>query len=162
MSFSSLSHSLPLFLYYFFYILATDYVVFQSGTLEWFVEENGSAGGWTMCKKAHGPKTRGNGVKKGEAYVQPIIVTHNSTSKADWTLGNDVIKHGKTAGWIGFGSDQSGHWSKRVTGQSGCGSNGSWVKSGCELGRVDPYFSNFFFFWSRCNLSIVYEFLNYN
>ena len=84
MSFSSLSHSRPLFFYYFyylfffyvnlFYLLATDYVVFQSGTLERFVEENGTAGGWTMCKKAHGPKTRGNGVKKGEAYVQPIII----------------------------------------------------------------------------------------
>ena len=35
--------------------------------------------------------------------------------------------------------------------------------SGHESGRVDPYFSNkFFFFWNRCNLSIVYEFLNCN
>ena len=32
-----------------------------------------------------------------------------------------------------------------------------------ESGQVDPYFSNFsFFFWNRCNLSIVYKFLNYN
>ena len=57
----------------------------------------------------------------------------------------------KLAGRVGFGS-----------GQSGCGSNGSRVESGCESGRVDPYFQNFFFFLSRCNLSIVYEFLNYN
>ena len=58
----------------------------------------------------------------------------------------------KRSGRIGFRS-----------GQSGCGSNGSRVESGCESGRVDPYFSKFFFFFlSRCNLSIVYEFINYN
>ena len=36
----------------------------------------------------------------------------------------------------------------RVTSLNGSflnGSNGSRVKSGCELGRVDPYFSNNFF-----------------
>ena len=54
-------------------------------------------------------------------------------------------------GSIGF-AGQTGHGSKRVifkTGQSGCGSNGSRVESGRESGRVDPYFSNnfFFFFW---------------
>ena len=65
-------------------------------------------------------------------------------------------------GSIGF----AGRGSKRVIfkmGQSGCGSNGSRVESGRESGRVDPYFSNnffFFFFGNRCNLSIVYEFLN--
>ena len=40
----------------------------------------------------------------------------------------------KRAGRVGFGS-----------GQSGCWSNGLRVESGCESGRVDPYFSNFFF-----------------
>ena len=42
----------------------------------------------------------------------------------------------KRSGRIGFRS-----------GQSGCGSNGSRVESDCESGRVDPYFSNFFFFF---------------
>ena len=41
----------------------------------------------------------------------------------------------KRVGRVGFGS-----------GQSGRGSNGSQVESGCESGQVDPYFSNFFFF----------------
>ena len=73
----------------------------------------------------------------------------------------------KRAGRVGFGSGQSGRGSKRVTGQNGSflnGSNGSRVESGCKPGQVDPYFSKkfFFFFLSRCNLPIVYEFLNYN
>ena len=67
-----------------------------------------------------------------------------------------LSRHGKTGG-------SSSGWVNRVTGQSGCGSIESQVELGCELGRVDPYFSIFFLvFLSRCNLSIVYEFLNYN
>ena len=70
----------------------------------------------------------------------------------------------KRAGRVGFGSGQSGLWVKQVAGQNGSflnGSIGSRVESGRELGRVDPYFSNnFFFFLNRCNLLIIYEFLN--
>ena len=38
--------------------------------------------------------------------------------------------------------------SRVKTGQSGCGSNGLRVESGCESGQVDPYFSKkkIFFF----------------
>ena len=42
----------------------------------------------------------------------------------------------KRAGRVEFGS-----------GQSGCWSNGLRVESGCESGRVDPYFSIFVFFF---------------
>ena len=45
-----------------------------------------------------------------------------------------------------MGSGQSGRGSKRVMGQSGYESIESMVESGSESGRVDPYFSNFFFF----------------
>ena len=65
-----------------------------------------------------------------------------------------LSRHGKTggSGWVEFESGQTGHGSKRVIfkmGQSGCGSNGSWVESGHESGQVDPYFSNIFFFFGE-------------
>ena len=79
-----------------------------------------------------------------------------------------LLRHGKTSrsGRVGFESGQSGHGSKRVifkqvnwvAGQTGRGL--SRVASRVELTRIFQFF--FFFFWSRCNLSIVYEFLNYN
>ena len=58
----------------------------------------------------------------------------------------------KRAGQVGFGSGQSGLWVKRVAGQNGSFLNesiGSRVESGRELGRVDPYFSNKFFFLKK-------------
>ena len=70
----------------------------------------------------------------------------------------------KCAGRIGYGLGQLGHKSKRVTGQNGSFLNGSQVESGCESGRVEPYFSKKEKkkFLSTCNLSIVYKFLNCN
>ena len=72
----------------------------------------------------------------------------------------------KRAGRVGFGLGQSGHGSKwvifkrvnRVVGQTGCGL--SWVASRVKLTRIFQKF--FFFLGNRCNLPIVYEFLNYN
>ena len=58
----------------------------------------------------------------------------------------------KRAGQVGFGSGQSGLRVKRVAGQNGSFLNGSIrsrVESGRELGRVDPYFSNKFFFFLK-------------
>ena len=49
----------------------------------------------------------------------------------------NYIDMAKRAGRVGTGRVGSG--------QSGCGSNGSRVELGCESGRVDPYFSFFFF-----------------
>ena len=60
-----------------------------------------------------------------------------------------LSRHGKT------GRSDSG-WVNRVAGQSG--RRLSWVASRVELTRI----FQIFFFLSRCNLSIVYEFLNYN
>ena len=75
---------------------------------------------------------------------------------------NDVAKW---AGRVEFGSGQSGLRVKQDKGQNGSFLNrsiGLRVELGCESGQADPYFSNnfFFFFGNRCNLSIVYEFLN--
>ena len=55
----------------------------------------------------------------------------------------------------------------RVAGQNGSFLNrsiGLWVKrvAGWVGSSWPVFFKFFFFFWSRCNLSIVYEFLNYN
>ena len=55
-----------------------------------------------------------------------------------WAVQVDMTKR---AGRVG---------SKRVTGKNGSFLNGSIrsrVESGCESGRVDPYFSKFFFFF---------------
>ena len=65
-------------------------------------------------------------------------------------FGNSKLDIAKRAGRVGFRLGQSGHWSKWVTGQNGSFLNqsiGSRVKLGCESGRVDPYFSNNFFFF---------------
>ena len=59
----------------------------------------------------------------------------------------------KRAGRVGFGSGQSGLRVKRVTGQNGSFLNGltglrvNRVSGRVGSGRVDPYFSNFFFFF---------------
>ena len=53
----------------------------------------------------------------------------------------------KRAVWVGFGSGQMGRGLSRVASQ-------------VELIRI--FQKIFFFFLSRCNLSIVYEFFNYN
>ena len=61
-----------------------------------------------------------------------------------------------------------GHWwvdvAKRV-GHVGVGSGQLGLQVNQVAGQVDSYFSNNFFififiFWNRCNISIVYEFLN--
>ena len=57
-----------------------------------------------------------------------------------------ISRHGKTGGSDRVNRVAGQNGSRVKTGQSGCGSNGSRVESGCELGRVDPYFSIFFFF----------------
>ena len=76
-----------------------------------------------------------------------------------------LVDVAKRAGQVGFGSGQSGLRVKRVTGQ-----NGSFLKrvnqvagqTGRGLSRVEltRIFQTIFFFENRCNLSIVYEFLN--
>ena len=56
----------------------------------------------------------------------------------------------KRAGRVEFGSGQSSLQVKRVAGQNGSFLNGtirSRVESSRESGRVDPYFSNNFFFF---------------
>ena len=75
----------------------------------------------------------------------------------------------KRAGWVGFRSGQSGLRVKWVMGQNGSflkrvnrvasqtGRGLSRVVSRVELTRI---FQTIFFFGNRCNLSIVYEFLN--
>ena len=67
----------------------------------------------------------------------------------------EKTKHGKTGG-SGSSSGSGSSWVNRVVSQTGCGSK--WItlselkrgsgQSGCELGRVDLYFSQelFFFF----------------
>ena len=88
------------------------------------------------------------------------------------TISTLSTRHGKLGGsdqvWVGsIGSRvKTGHGSKRVifkrviqvAGQTGRGL--SRVASRVELTCIFQIF--FFFFWSRCNLPIVYEFLNYN
>ena len=56
----------------------------------------------------------------------------------------------KRVGRVEFGSGQSSLQVKRVAGQNGSflnGSNRSRVESSRESSRVDPYFSNNFFFF---------------
>ena len=57
-----------------------------------------------------------------------------------------LLDMAKRAGRVGsIGSlVKTGHFK---TGQSGCGSNGLRVESGCKSGQVDPYFSKIFFFF---------------
>ena len=77
-----------------------------------------------------------------------------------------LVDVAKRAGRVGFGSGQSGLRVKRVTGQNGSFLNGL---TGLRVNRVSGrvgltriFQTNFFFFFfgNRCNLSIVYEFLN--
>ena len=60
-----------------------------------------------------------------------------------------IHRHGKTVGSGRVGSGRVGSWVK--TGQSGCGSNGLRVESGCKSGQVDPYFSKNLFFFFEVN-----------
>ena len=86
--------------------------------------------------------------------IQPNLTHHISL---------DMVKRAGRVGSIGS-RVKTGHRSKRVifkrvdrvAGQTGRGL--SQVASRVKLTRI---FQNFFFL-SRCNLSIVYEFLNYN
>ena len=60
-----------------------------------------------------------------------------------------LVDVAKRTGRVGFGSGQSGLRVKRVTGQNGSFLNGlTGLRVNRVSGRVDPYFSNNFFFFS--------------